>query len=94
MLRALVPSQAGGLSHTSSHRDGGTGTFTGAVHLPLVVLEPLRRPEASRWVLELPLALVVPAKRPDASRYCVVALVGLPLLRVVALPANRPLASR
>ena len=56
-------------SSMPSYRDGGTGTFTGAVHFPLAVLLPMSRPEASRWVVELPLVLVVPANRPEASRY-------------------------
>jgi hypothetical protein len=64
------------------------------------MLLPARRPLASRWVLVndpavllLPPVAVVPAGRPDASRYWVVVPEPLPV-RVSALPAKRPLASR
>ncbi len=69
----------------------GTGTLTGPGHLPLAVLVPVIRPDASRWVLVeevvgLPLVVVVPARRPEASRYWVLVVPAPPLVREVALP--------
>ncbi len=75
----------------------GTGTAAVPAHFPVAVLAAIMRPDASRWVLVadpgLPLVTVLPVSRPDASRYCVVAPDPL-LVRVSAVPASRPLASR
>jgi hypothetical protein len=87
--------------HPSFYRlaaGGGTGTFVTPWHFPLPVLLPIRRPDASRWVpVSDPegLAFVVwlPVSRPEASRYWVFVAEPLPV-RVSALPAKRPLASR
>jgi hypothetical protein len=62
------------------------------------VLLPVIRPEASRCVPvndpdELPLVAELPVMRPDESRYWVFVAEPLPV-RVSALPAKRPLASR
>jgi hypothetical protein len=73
----------------------GTGVRVTPWHfLLLELLLPVNRPEASRWVVVLPLTFVVPVKRPEASRYWVVALVEPLPVRLSALPAIRPLASR
>ena len=45
-----------------------------ARHFPVIVLLPVIRPEAARWVLVtvvvgLPQVVVAPARRPEASRY-------------------------
>lgn len=77
---------------------GGTGTTAVPWHFPLPVLPPVRRPDASRWVpVNDPEGLVfvvwLPVNLPEASRYWVFVAVPL-LVRVSALPAVRPLASR
>jgi hypothetical protein len=80
--------------HLFDHANGN-GVRVTPWHFPLLeLLLPVNRPEASRWVVVLPLTFVVPVKRPEASRYWVVALVESLLVRVSALPASRPLASR
>ena len=79
---------------------GGTGVRVTLWHFSLPVLLPVTRPEASRCVPlndpdELPLVVELPVSRPEASRYWVLVAVPLPLpVRVSALPARRPLASR
>jgi hypothetical protein len=77
---------------------GGTGALVTALHFPLPELLPVRRPELSRWLPvndpdELPLEVELPVRRPEASRYWVLVAEPLPV-RVPALPAERPLASR
>ena len=77
---------------------GGTGVRVTPSHFPLPVLLPARRPDASRLVplkdpVELPLVVELPLRRPEASRYWVFVASPLPV-RVSALPAVRPLASR
>jgi hypothetical protein len=77
---------------------GGTGKGVTLGHFPLPELLPVRRPEASRWVPVndpegLPLVEELPVSRPEASRYWVFVAEPLPV-RVSALPARRPLASR
>ena len=76
---------------------GGTGIRTAPWHLPLAVLAPVRRPDASRWVLVTvpdvpPLAVSLPVRRPEASRYWLLEP-ELPV-NVLALPAIWPLALR
>ena len=74
----------------------GTGVRVPPWHLPLPVLLPVTRPEASRRVLvmvPLPCAVSLPVSRPEASRNWVWVPV-LPNLLVLALPAIRPLPSR
>ena len=76
---------------------GGTGTRTTPGHFPLPVLLPDTRPEASRLVPvtdpDEPFVAWLPAERPEASRKSV-RWPLVPLVRVVALPATRPLPSR
>jgi hypothetical protein len=74
--------------------NGGTAA---PADFPLPVLRPMTRPEASRFVpvivpAPLPLLVWLPVKRPDASRKSVRLPLGL--VRVVAVPETRPLASR
>ena len=52
---------------------GGVGTRTTPWHLPVPVLFPVKRPDASRRVAValpdmLPLVVSLPAERPEASR--------------------------
>jgi hypothetical protein len=76
---------------------GGTRTRGTTGHFPLPVLLPVVLPEASRRVPltkpEEPFVVWLPADRFDASRKSV-RLPLVPLVRVVALPVVRPLASR
>jgi len=89
--------------------NGGTGTGAEPVHFPVPVLVPIKRPDASRCILvavpavplvtvllvTVLLVTVLPVRRPEASRYWVWTMAPVPpLIRVSALPAGRPLASR
>jgi hypothetical protein len=68
------------------------------VQFPLPELLPIIRPDSSRCVpvndpAGLPLVVELPVSLPEAARYWVLLPELLPV-RVSALPAERPLASR
>ena len=72
----------------------GTGVRVPPWHLPLPVLLPVTRPEASRRVLVMvPWVVSLPVIRPEASRNWVW-LPVLPSLLVLELPVSLPLPSR